>query len=318
VKNADEMTGRLRGWADSWRNIAGMSDDQAAEMIRGDGIDILVDLNLHMAENRMLLFARKPAPIQVTWLGYPGTTGLETMDYRLTDPYLDPQGEFDEFYSENSLRLPHTFWCLDQEALESPKVPEANALPAIQAGRITFGCLNNFCKVNQPLLELWKRVLDAVANSRMILLAPQGSCREWVRQTLGERVEFVRRAHRLDYLKYYHRIDVGLDTLPYNGHTTTLDSLWMGVPVVTLTGKTTAGRAGRSLLSTVGLPELIASTEAEFKKITVDLANDRPRVAQYRSTLRERTRQSPLMDAPLFTRGMEAAYRDMWRKWCAA
>jgi protein O-GlcNAc transferase len=316
VKVPDATTGRLRGWADSWRNIVGMNDDQVAEMIRKDRIDILVDLNLHMAENRMRLFALKPAPLQVTWLGYPGTTGLETMDYRLTDPYLDPPGEFDEFYSENSLRLPHTFWCLDREAMEGPNVPDVNALPAIAAGHVTFGCFNNFCKVNQPLLELWKRVLDAVPNSRMLMLTPHGSCRQWVRETLGERVDFLERVNRSEYLKYYHRVDVGLDTLPYNGHTTTLDSLWMGVPVVTMMGETVVGRAGFSQLSNLGLTELVARTPDEFVKCAADLAGDLARLAEFRGTLRERMRGSPLLDGVGFAKDVEVAYRSIWKLYC--
>jgi predicted O-linked N-acetylglucosamine transferase (SPINDLY family) len=316
VKVPDATTGRLRGWANVWRNIVGMSDDQAVELIRKDGIDILVDLNLHMAENRMLLFARKPAPLQVTWLGYPGTTGLETMDYRLTDPYLDPPGEFDDDYAENSVRLPHTFWCVDREVLEAPNVPEVNALPASAAGHIKFGCLNNFCKVNQPLLELWKLVLEAVPNSRMLLLAPHGSCRQWVREKLGERVDFVGRANRLEYLNYYHRIDVGLDTLPYNGHTTTLDSLWMGVPVVTTLGETVVGRAGFSQLSNLGLSDLATRTGDEFVKCAADLAGDLPRLAELRSTLRDRMRSSALLDGPGFAKDVEAAYRSIWKLYC--
>ncbi len=198
VKSPDSFTTRAQGWADAWRSIVAMTDDQVAGLIQRDQIDILIDLTLHMAENRMLLFARKPAPVQVTWLGYPGTTGLQTIDYRLTDPYLDPPGQFDEFYTEKSIRLPHTFWCIDPEAMDMPEMPAINPLPALQAGYITFGCLNNFCKINQPLLELWARVLDAVPKSRMLLLAPPGSRREWVRQILGDRVDFVpRQADRI-------------------------------------------------------------------------------------------------------------------------
>lgn len=316
VKAPDAMTGKLRGWADHWRNIVARSDEQVADMIREDRIDILVDLTLHMAENRMLLFARKPAPVQVTWLGYPGTTGLETMDYRLTDPYLDPPGGSDENYTENSVRLPHTFWCLDRAALEGPEAPPVNALPAIEAGHITFGCVNNFCKVNQPLLELWKRVLDAVANSRMLMLAPPGSSREWVKQTLGERVDFVGRENRTGYMKYYHRIDIGLDTLPYNGHTTTLDSLWMGAPVVTIVGETVVGRAGFSQMSNLGLTELVAKSPEEFVDIAVKLAGDQPRLIELRQTLRDRMRASPLLDGATFARDVEAAYRSIWRLYC--
>jgi len=318
VKAPDAVTERLRGYADAWRNIAGTTDDQAAEMIRADRIDILVDLTLHMAENRILLFARKPAPVQVTWLGYPGTTGLETMDYRLTDPYLDPPGQFDDDYTEKSVRLPATFWCLDRAALESADVPPVNDLPATTAGHITFGCFNNFCKFNQPLLDLWKRALDAVPGSRMILLAPHGSCQSWVRQTLGDRVSFVARENRPQYLKYYHRIDIGLDTLPYNGHTTTLDSLWMGVPVVTMIGQTVVGRAGLSQLSNLNLTDLITKSPQEFVDCAAHLAGDIPRLTDLRRTLRDRMRASPLLDGRRFARDVEEAYHSIWKTWCTA
>jgi predicted O-linked N-acetylglucosamine transferase (SPINDLY family) len=321
TQNLDETTDKIRQFADVWRSLVGVTDDQAAELIRRDKIDILVDLTVHMAENRMLLFARKPAPIQITWLGYPGTTGLETIDYRFTDPYLDPPGEFDADYAEKSYRLPHTFWCLDRDALQAPDIPTPNALPAAQAGYITFGALNNFCKVNQSLLDLWKRVLDSVPTSRFLLLAPTGRSRDWVRRTLddhklGERVDFVPRSDRIGYLHYYHRIDIGLDTLPYNGHTTTLDSLWMGVPVVTLVGNTVVGRAGFSQLSNLDLLDLVATTPDEFVRIATELAGDLPRLKDLRLTLRDRMLSSSLLDGTVFARGVESAYRQMWRRYC--
>ncbi len=316
VKVPDAATAKIRGWADHWRSIVGMSDEAVAEMIRQDGIDILVDLTVHMAENRMLLFARKPAPVQVTWLGYPGTSGLEAMDYRLTDPYLDPPGEFDEFYFEKSVRLGQTFWCLDREALEGPEIPAVNELPATRNGFVTFGCLNNFCKLNQPLLELWRRVLDGVKDSRMVILSPLGPRRDWVRKTLGDRVEFVQRQSRAKYLAFYNRIDIGLDTLPYNGHTTSLDSLWMGVPVVTMIGKTVVGCAGFSQLSNLGLRELVAKTEGEFVEIAVKLAGDWDRLSELRASLRHRMRGSALMDGKRFAGEVEKAFRGKWEEWC--
>ena len=335
VKTPDAATAKLRGFADAWRPIVGMTDEKSANLIRQDEIDILVDLTLHMAENRMLLFARKPAPVQVTWLGYPGTTGLQTIDYRLTDPYLDPitpapgipgegrgggfsTGPFDAHYTEKSLRLPHTFWCINPETLEAPDIPAPNPLPAQTNNHITFGCLNNFCKVNQPLLELWKRVLDSVPNSRLILLAPPGWCQSHVRQTLGDRVDFVLRATRPEYMKYYHRIDIGLDTLPYNGHTTSLDSFWMGVPVISLIGNTVVGRAGFSQLSNLNLADLATKSPDQFVERAAQLAADLPRLSELRRTLRDRMRASPLMNAPQFTRDVESAYRQMWLRYCGA
>jgi protein O-GlcNAc transferase len=316
VKSPDYLTSKIRDLSDVWRTTVGMSVEQMSNLIREDQIDILVDLTVHMAENRMLLFANKPAPAQVTWLGYPGTTGLQTMDYRLTDPFLDPPAETDAFYTEKSIRLPNTFWCVDPEVLEIGEVPPIQPLPALTANHITFGCLNNFCKVNQPLLELWARTLDAVPNSRLILLAPPGSAQAWVRRTLGNRVDFVSRQTRRNYLLLYSQIDIGLDTLPYNGHTTSIDSLWMGVPVITLIGKTVVGRAGLSQLSNVGLAHLAAATPDQFIEIAAKTAADLPALSALRQNLRERTRRSPLMDADRFTRVIESAYRQMWITAC--
>jgi protein O-GlcNAc transferase len=318
VLRPDAATGQFRGKADGWRSILGISDEKVAEQIRTDRIDILVDLALHMAKNRLLVFARKPAPVQVTFAGYPGSTGLETMDYRLTDPYLDPPGLDDEFYSEKSYRLPHSFWCYDPLGAGVA----VNALPAQTQGHITFGCLSNFCKVNEPVVRLWARVLKTVDRSRMVILCPEGNHRQRLLDLLqregidSDRIELVAQLPRIKYLELYHRIDVGLDGFPYNGHSTSLDSFWMGVPVVTLVGKTVVGRAGVSQLSNLGLTELIANAADEYVRIAGELAGDLPRLAELRGTLRQRMEASPLMDAAGFTRGIEAAYRQMWRTWC--
>jgi protein O-GlcNAc transferase len=318
VARPDEITARLRSLADVWRDIAGLSDEQVARLVRQDRIDILVDLTMHMARNRLLVFARRPAPVQVCWLAYPGTSGLSSVDYRLTDPYIDPPGLHDHDYSEESIRLPDAFWCYDPLAGE----PAVSALPALQNGSITFGCLNNFCKVNDSVLKLWAQVLEATRGSRLMLLAPEGSPR-WRTLDLLERkgvqrdrVTFVARQPRARYLELYHRIDIGLDTFPYNGHTTSLDALWLGVPVVTLVGPTPVARAGLSLLTNLGLPELVARTREQFVSIAVGLAADLPRLSKLRATLRGRMQSSPLMDAPRFAQMVEAAYREMWRRWC--
>jgi predicted O-linked N-acetylglucosamine transferase (SPINDLY family) len=200
--------------------------------------------------------------------------------------------------------------------------PAVSALPSLEKGFITFGCLNNFCKVNDGVLALWAGVLKALSNSRLLLLAPEGSSRQRVLDRLGregigpERVEFVSKQSRLEYLRTYHRIDIGLDTVPCNGHTTSLDSFWMGVPVITLVGQTVVGRAGLSQLTNLGLTELIAQTPQQYVQIAADLAKDLPRLAELRRTLRPRMQASPLMDAPRFARNVEAAYRQMWRNWC--
>lgn len=311
----DAYTERIRALANTWRDCFSISDAQLADMIRADQIDIFVDLTMHMAHGRPLLFARKPAPIQVAWLAYPGTTGLTAMDYRLTDPHLDPPGVTDGDYSEKSIRLPDSFWCYDP--LDDK--PAVNALPASSARQVTFGSLNNFCKVSDPTLAVWSRVLHALPHSKLILLSPIGSHRSQVLQKLNvsaDRVEFVARQPRLQYLETYHRIDLGLDTIPYNGHTTTMDSLWMGVPVVTLAGSLAVGRGGASILRNVGLAELIASDADEFVEIAVKLAGDLRRMTDLRQNLRGLMKRSALMDAPRFTRNLEAAFIQMWQTYC--
>ena len=269
VVRPDIITQRLRTQVDAWRSITGLDHEKVAELICRDRIDILVDLTMHMARNRLLVFARKPAPVQACWLAYPGGTGLSTIDYRITDPYLDPPGLYDGSYAEESNRLPDTFWCYDPLDDE----PAVNALPAEENGYLSFGCLNNFCKVNPVVLKLWARVLKAVDRSRLTILAGEGSHRRHALDLLAEegvardRVIFVAHQPRQQYLQYYHGIDVGLDTVPYNGHTTSLDSFWMGVPVVTLVGQTVVGRAGLCQLTNLGLPELIASSPERYVQI---------------------------------------------------
>jgi predicted O-linked N-acetylglucosamine transferase (SPINDLY family) len=309
VATPDAVTERLQTHCDHWRNCAGLSDDAVAEQVRRDGIDILVDLTMHMANGRPLLFARKPAPVQVAWLAYPGTTGLSAMDYRITDPYLDPPGLHEDWYAERSLRLPHTFWCYTPLAEE----PDPGPLPAQARGSITFGCLNNFCKVNPGVLALWNRVLEAVPGSRLRLMAQPGSHRQAVLEAFSDpgRIEFTPFLPRQDYLAQYRDIDLCLDTFPYNGHTTSLDAFWMGVPTVTLVGETVVGRAGWSQLNNLGLTELAAWSADDFVAIAAGLASDLPKLAGLRAGLRARMEASPLMDAPRFARDMEALYRRM-------
>jgi protein O-GlcNAc transferase len=333
VQHADEFANRLRACSACWRATSGLSDAQTADLIRQDGVDILVDLALHMAGTRLLVFARKPSPVQVTYLGYCGTTGLDAIDYRITDPYLDPpesiplpgatmdgRGEVrrQTYYSERSMYLPHTYWCYQAPA----GAPEPGPPSAVAAGHVTFGCLNNFCKVSRPAMSAWCRLLRDVPDSRLLLHSLEGSHRQRVHDFLaGEgidprRLGFVGSQPMRTYLDTYRGIDIALDPFPYNGGTTTCDALWMGVPVVSLAGRTAVGRAGLSLLSNVGLPELVAHTEEEYVETAADLASDLPRLAELRSTLRQRMLASPLMDAPAFARDMEAAYRQMWRAWC--
>jgi predicted O-linked N-acetylglucosamine transferase (SPINDLY family) len=319
VQKPDAVTEQLRSHAGRYCDITYTSDADAAKRIREDGIDILVDLTMHMAHGRLPIFARKPAPIQISWLAYPGTTGLDAIDYRVTDAFLDPvEMERDGDYAERSLRLPDTFWCYDPLS-----GPEVNALPAACADHITFGCLNNYCKVNREVLELWARVVRAVPGSKLFLLSPHGEPRRDAQRVFEraglepDRLLFMGRRARLAYLSHYHRIDVCLDTFPYNGHTTSLDAMWMGVPVVTLVGKTVVGRAGLCQAMNLGLPELVATSPDDYVERAVELTRDLPRLSDLRGTLRGRMEKSPLMDAPRFAKNLEAAYRDVWRRYCA-
>lgn len=320
VVKPDAITEQFRSLAKCWRPIGGMSDQLVARQVRADQIDILVDLTMHLQGTRLLVFARKPAPVQVTFAGYPGSTGLETIAYRLSDPYLDPVGMAEDYYREKTVRLPHSFWCYAPESEQ----PAVNALPASTQGVVTFGCLNNFSKVHPGVLEWWAKILQQVPGSRLLVLSATGAHREQTgaflaqRGLAGERLEFVSGMPREQYLRQYQRIDIVLDTFPYNGHTTSLDALWMGVPVVTLVGQTVVGRAGYSHLMNLQMPELIAQTHAEYVQIAAGLARDLPRLAGLRQCLRGRLQQSPLADAAGFARGIEAAYRQMWRTWCGS
>jgi predicted O-linked N-acetylglucosamine transferase (SPINDLY family) len=318
VPKPDAITRRIMGYADGWRDTAALDDAQVADLVAADRIDILVDLTMHMANGRPLLFARKPAPVQAAWLAYPGTTGLRAMDYRVSDAYLDPPGEHDDWYSETTVRLPDTFWCYDPLTAE----PQPGPLPALANGVVTFGSLNNFCKVNDSVLDLWARVLVAVAGSRLLLLCQPGAHRQRVLDRLQRggvepgRVEFAEFRPRPEYLALYRRVDLGLDTFPYNGHTTSLDAFWMGVPMVTRVGGTVVGRAGWSQLCNLGLRQLAAETDDAFVEIAAGLARDLPALAALRSGLRARMEASPLMDGERFTRNLESSLRWMWRQWC--
>jgi predicted O-linked N-acetylglucosamine transferase (SPINDLY family) len=316
VIRPDAITERIRKSADAWHDVLGCKDADLAEQIRHDKIDVLIDLAMHMAQNRLTMFARKPAPVQAAWLAYPGGTGLDAMDYRITDAYMDPEDHATPFYAEESIRLPDCWCCYDPLGDIPPASPRAE-------DPICFGSINNPCKVNDPLLRLWSQVLHSTADSRLLLQTISAIQEDQIRgffAGLGistDRLEFVPRYPRTDYLQLYGRIDICLDPLPYNGITTTCDALWMGVPVVTLTGNTAAGRAGLSILANVGLSDLVAHSPEQFIQIAGNLALDLPRLARLRRTLRERMRQSPLMDSQRFARNMEAAYRKMWQRWCA-
>jgi protein O-GlcNAc transferase len=262
------------------------------------------------------VFARKPAPIQVAWLAYPGTTGLTRMDYRLTDPLLDPPGTTDHFYTEQSVWL-ETFWCYEPFA-DSPAI---GPLPADANGHFTFGCLNNFAKVNAAVLELWREVLAAVPDSRLIVMPPEGKSKDWALEKLRidpARLVCLPRAPYIEFFDYYNRIDLTLDPFPYTGHTTAFDSLWMGVPLVSLAGPTIVSRGSLSILSNVGLADLAVKSKSDYVALAVALSKDLARLRELRVGLRGRLERSVLLDAERFVRKMESSYRDMWHKWCGA
>jgi len=317
VVRPDKLTEEFRQRADQWRSTVGVRDEDLAEMIRRDRVDILVDLTQHLSRNRLPMFARKPAPVQVSFAGYPESTGLEAIEYRISDRYLEAGSPDEHTARKEKVRLIGSFWCYDPCGVEV-KVSEA---PVGRNGIVTFGCLNNFCKINDRTLILWARVLDRVKNSRLVMASPIGSHREQTLRILRNegvderRVEFQQFRSRRAYLELYHELDIVLDSAPYNGHTTNLDALWMGVPVVSLVGKVPVSRAGLSQLTNIGLPELAVHSEEDYVRIAAELADDIPRLAQLRATLRPRMEASPLMDAPQFARGIEAAFRSIWQEW---
>ncbi len=319
VGNPDDVTRRLQPYADQWRDIVGHSDLAASDLMRRDQIDVLVDLAGHIIGNRLTIFAHKPAPIQVTYLGYQNTTGMRAMDYRLTDAWSDPPDTNDEFYIEKLVRLPGPFFCYRP----SPDAPPPGPLPALTNGHVTFGSFNFFGKVNLHVLDAWAEILRTVERSRLILLAAAPKevkpyvLGRFERQGIGaDRIELCELRPNAEYLKLISQVDIALDPFPLNGHTTTCDALWMGVPVVTLAGRTYASRFGGSALVHLGLRDLIAESREQYFERAVQWARDVDRLRQLRGDLRPRMAASPLVDARTFTRGLEAEYRRMWVDWC--
>lgn len=316
----DSHTDRIAASSSHWLVCAGMGDEQLAERIHADGIDILVDLSGHTSRNRLLVFARKPAPVQATWIGYPGTTGLTAMDYRITDAYLDPPGLTERYHSEQLIRLPDTGAAFRPE----PGCPPVNPLPALTSGELIFACLNNLLKINSAVTALWARLLMALPDSRLMLgnVTDSGTRQRLVEMfgkagIAAERLILQPRMPIADYLALHQQIDLVLDPFPYNGGTTTLHSLWMGVPVITLAGEHAVSRVGVALLSRVGLSEFITHSEDEYLQRAIQLAQDLPGLNRIRQSLRGRMGGANCEPGAI-TRNLEAAYRDMWRKWCAA
>ncbi len=320
VARADGVTQHLQGLVPHWRSIVGVSDEAVARQIRGDGIDILVDLNGHTAGNRLPVFARRPAPVQVTWLGYPNTTGLSVMDYRVVDAVTDPQGA-GAFMSETPLSLEGCFLCYGPPQ----QAPEILPPPFVENGHVTFGSFNNLSKMGAGVVAAWSKVLEAVLGSRLYLKCAQlsdGELRKRVEKAFAahgiarERLELAGYAPRLeDHLGAYGKMDIALDPFPYNGTTTTCEALWMGVPVITYKRAHHGGRVGASLLGAAGVEELVAVDEDHYVVLAAELAADGERLKALRADLRERMEASPLTDGAAFAAKMETAYRNIWKTW---
>ena len=316
----DNVTRHLRTLADHWRSTCGQTSACVAEMIHRDQIDILVDLAGHTANNRLGVFAHKPAPVQVAWMGYPNTTGLSTMDYRITCDFQDPVGE-EQFHTERLVRLPGGSACFVPPEAAPPVAP----LPALERGEITFGSLHRLDKITGATFDHWSRILAAVPDSRLLIFWPtlHGSRKEWMLEEFAARgipKQKLDLRHETDengYLAVYHEIDIGLDPIPWTGSTTTKEALWMGVVALALYGSRRSARGSAVVLHQIGLDELIAASPDHYVELAIQLAGNVGRLAMLRQAMRNRMRQH-LRDPLSFTRGLEAAFRTMWRDWCAA
>jgi protein O-GlcNAc transferase len=310
-----DLTRELKASSDHWRDITLLSDDQAAALIRSDAIDILVDLSGYTAGSRLPVFMRRPAPVQASWLGYLNTTGLQSIDYRISDRYADPPGSSEHLYSEQLFRLPHSQWCY-RPVYQVPLTAHRDD----DAAHVVFGCFNQFAKISDSCLALWCEILKQVPGSQLRVLGVPGqsagnafrSCVE-SQGVDPRRIETTGRIGIHEYFATIGNVDVALDTFPYNGATTTLDTLWMGVPVVALPGNTAVGRSSFSILSSLAAAELIATSSADLIARNVALAADADWRRTLRWSLRSRLESSPLMDAHGFTRDLEEGFHTMWR-----
>jgi predicted O-linked N-acetylglucosamine transferase (SPINDLY family) len=320
IADGDEVTARLRGYSHGWRQTWGASDDQVADWVRADGIDILVDVAGHTSGNRLGVFALKSAPVQITYLGYPNTTGLSTIDYRLTDAVTDPPEEPGR-YTEKLYRLPGCFSCF----LAHHNSPEVTPLPALKRPQVTFGSLHKLPKLNDGVLDLWCDILRAIPSSRLLVCGQtlQGEMKDYFAQLFAvrgiseARVELRQIAlpDRTYHLNAYADIDIALDPFPWSGHATACESLWMGVPVITLYGANHAGRMVASVLKCLGLDDWIADSPARYCELAVQWAGRVDQLAHLRSHLRDMMLKSKLCDGKSFTRNLEQAYRTIWEQY---
>jgi protein O-GlcNAc transferase len=315
----DVVSKRMKEKSSNWTNISSMTDEAFSELVSGERIDVLIDLSGHTNGHRLSAFALKPAPIQMSWIGYPGTTGMRLMDYYIADPHFLPPGEFDAFFSEKILRLPAN---APFQSIDNP--PDVNALPALTNGYICFGSFNRLDKISQEVVSLWAKLLCAVPDARMVVggMPLKGSLEQitdWFVQggVQPERLTFYRRSNMLDYLKLHHQVDVCLDTFPYGGGTTTCHALFMGVPTLTIAGHTPAAVSSRSILSHAGIKaQFVAASPEEFLQKARWCASHRDELAALRGSLRQRFQASNMMQPAVVAGGLEAALRVAWQRWC--
>ena len=316
----DELTARIKSACHGWRPAAGLTDEALARQIRDDGIDILIDLAGHTAHNRLPMFAWKPAPVQLSWLGYFATTGVAQIDYLLADPHTLPPEE-ESHFTETIWRLPETRLCFTPPAFDVAVGP----LPALANGGTSFGCFNHLAKMNDAVVALWSRILLAVPGSRLLLKNRQladaaqrdvTAARFAAHGIAATRLILEGPSPRTDYLAAYRRVDLALDPFPYPGGTTSVEGLWMGVPVLSLALPRFLSRQGVGILMNAGLPDWIATDEADYVAKAIAHAGDIERLAALRAGLRQKVLSSPLFDAPRFAGHFEAALRGMWARWC--
>lgn len=315
---------RFKNHVTQWRDVAYLDDEPLAELIRRDGIDILIDLASHTRDGRLPAFARKPAPVQITYLGYPNTSGLDRMDYRITDAIADPPGQTERWHTEKLLRLNRCAWCWRPGDAMPPEAP----LAALANGYVTFGSFNNTAKINDGLLAIWGQILAAVPTAKLLIKGramqiPSARQRtiDLLCQAGATPDQVLGTGFAIEYQGHFGQIaraDIALDTYPYTGTTTTMEMLYLGLPVITLQGVAHVSRVSSSLLHAIGIPELIATTRQQYIDLAVALASDLPRINNYRKTLRQRLMSSPVVDGKDMASAFDTALRQVWRQWCSS
>ncbi len=325
--DSDDFTQEIQTYADHWINCYSLSDQDLVQHLRDQRIDLLIDLAGHGAGNRSLIFAQKPAPLQIAYLGYSNTTGLTAMDSRITDEHTDPSDPaVDALSSETLIRLPNTYFCYSPPKEFVPIQPQ---LPCQHQNHLTFGSFNNYPKLSPQILHIWAQLLQQLPTAKLLIKAKQLADLQTKTALLHHFARFNLPPERLilipsfipstiDNLKTYSMVDIALDSYPYNGATTTCESLWMGIPVITLVGERHVSRMGLSLLSTLKLPQLIAHSPAEYIQIAKQLALDFSTLQTLRTTLRTNLQNSPIMDASTTTQQLEHTYQTLWQQWCAS